>query len=64
MNIKEVEIEKLKEKTIILKDEWQKGKIIYIILDIVVVVILSVLADCNECEESEDYVKTKKDFYY
>ena len=50
MKIKEIEISKLKElkeKSMMLKDERQKGKVIYKIWDIVVVVILAVLADCN-----------------
>ena len=54
MEIKEIEISKLKElkeKSKMLKDERQKGKIVYKIWDIVVVVILAVLADCNEWEE-------------
>lgn len=65
MKIEEVEITKikeLKEKSMMLKDERQKGKVIYKIWDIVVVVILAVLADCNEWEEIEDYAKDKKDF--
>ena len=65
MNIKEIKVEKLKElkeKTMMLKDERQKGKITYKIWDIVVVVILAVLADCNEWEEIEDYAKDEKDF--
>ena len=45
-----------------LKDERQKGKIVYKIWDIVVVVILAVLADCNEWEEIADYARDKKDF--
>ena len=45
-----------------LKDERQKGKIVYKIWDIVVVVILAVLADCDEWEEIEDYAKEQKDF--
>ena len=65
MEIKEIEISKLKElkeKSKMLKDERQKGKVIYKIWDIVVVVILAVLADCNEWEEIEDYAKEQKDF--
>ena len=62
MNIKEIEISKLKEKSKMLKDERQRGKVIYKIWDIVVVVILAVLADCNEWEEIEDYAKEQKDF--
>ena len=60
-----IEVEKLKElkvKTMMLKDERQKGKITYKIWDIVVVVILAVLADCNEWEEIADYAKDEKDF--
>ena len=48
MNIKEVEIEKLRElkvKSMMLNDERQKSKITYKIWDIVVVVILAVLPD-------------------
>ena len=45
-----------------LKDERQKGKVIYKIWDIVVVVILAVLADCNEWEEIADYARDEKDF--
>lgn len=45
-----------------LKDERQKGKIIYKIWDIVVVTILAVLADCNEWEEIEDYAQEEKEF--
>ena len=58
MNIKEVEIEKLRElkvKSMMLNDERQKSKITYKIWDIVVVVILAVLADCNEWDEIEDF---------
>lgn len=65
MKIKEIEISKLKElkeKSKMLKDERQKGKIVYKIWDIVVVVILAVLADCNEWEEIADYARDKKDF--
>ena len=65
MKIKEIEISKLKElkeKSMMLKDERQKGKVIYKIWDIVVVVILSVLADCNEWEEIADYARDEKDF--
>ena len=65
MKIKEIEISKLKElkeKSKMLKDEKQKGKIVYKIWDIVVVVILAVLADCNEWEEIADYARDKKDF--
>ena len=60
-----IEVEKLKElkvKTMMLKDERQKGKITYKIWDIVVVVILAVLADCNEWEEIADYAEDEKDF--
>ena len=65
MEIKEIEISKLKElkeKSMMLKDERQKGKAIYKIWDIVVVVILAVLADCNEWEEIADYARDEKDF--
>ena len=65
MNIEEIEIEKLKElkeKSMMLKDERQKGKITYKVWDIVVVTILAVLADCNEWEEIADYAKDKKSF--
>lgn len=65
MEIKEIEISKLKElkeKSKMLKDERQKGKVVYKIWDIVVVVILAVLADCNEWEEIEDYAEEQKDF--
>lgn len=65
MNIKEIETEKLKElkeKSMMLKDERQKGKITYKIWDIVVVVILAVLADCNEWEEIADYAKDEVEF--
>ena len=65
MKIKEIEISKLKElkeKSMMLKDERQKGKVIYKIWDIVVVVILAVLADCNEWEEIADYARDEKDF--
>ena len=65
MKIKEIEISKLKElkeKSKMLKDERQKGKIVYKIWDIVVVVILAVLADCNEWEKIADYARDKKDF--
>ena len=63
--MKEIEISKLKElkeKTKMLKDERQKGKITYKIWDIVVVTILAVLADCNEWEEIEDYAQEEKEF--
>ena len=65
MEIKEIEISKLKElkeKSKMLKDERQKGKVVYKIWDIVVVVISAVLADCNEWDEIEDYAKEQKDF--
>jgi hypothetical protein len=65
MEIKELDIEKLKElkvKTMKLKDERQKGKKTYKIWDIVVVTILAVLADCNEWQEIFDYAKEEKDF--
>lgn len=65
MEIKEIEISKLKElkeKSMMLKDERQKGKVIYKIWDIVLVVILAVLADCNEWEEIADYARDEKDF--
>ena len=65
MKIKEIELSKLKElkeKSKMLKDERQKGKVTYKIWDIVVVVILAVLADCNEWEEIEDYAKEERDF--
>ena len=65
MKIKEIEISKLKElkeKSMMLKDERQKGKVIYKIWEIVVVVILAVLADCNEWEEIADYARDEKDF--
>jgi predicted transposase YbfD/YdcC len=65
MKIKEIEISKLKElkeKSKMLNDERQKGKVIYKIWDIVVVVILAVLADCNEWEEIADYARDEKDF--
>ena len=65
MNIKEIEkskLKELKEKSMMLKDERQKGKITYKIWDIVVVVILAVLAYCNEWEEIEDYAKDEKKF--
>lgn len=65
MKIKEIEISRLKElkeKSKMLKDERQKGKIVYKIWDIVVVVVLAVLADCNEWEEIADYARDKKDF--
>ncbi len=63
MKIKDIEkLKELKEKTMILKDKRQKGKITYKIWDIVVVVILAVLADCNEWEEIEDYAKDEKAF--
>lgn len=47
MKINEMELSKLKElkkKTKMLKDERQKGKVIYKILDIVVVVVLAVIS--------------------
>ena len=65
MKIKEIEISKLKElkeKSMMLKDERQKGKVIYKIWDIVVVVVLAVLADCNEWEEIADYARDEKYF--
>ena len=65
MNIEEIEIERLKElkeKSMMLNDKRQKGKVTYIIWDIVVVTILAVLADCNEWEEIADYAKDKKEF--
>ena len=65
MEIKEIEIAKLKElkeKTMMLKDERQKGKVVYKIWDIVVVVILAVLADCNEWEEIADFAEDEKNF--
>lgn len=65
MKMNEIELSKLKElkeKSKMLKDERQKGKVIYKIQDIVVVVILAVLADCNKQEEIEDYAKEEKDF--
>ena len=65
MKIREIDISKLKElkeKSKMLKDERQKGKVIYKIWDIVVVVILAVLADCNEWEEIEDYAQEEKQF--
>lgn len=65
MNIKEVEIEKLRElkvKSMMLNDERQKSKITYKIWDIVVVVILAVLADCNEWDEIEDFAIYEKPF--
>ena len=65
MNIKEVEIEKLRElkvKSMMLNDERQKSKITYKIWDIVVVVILAVLADCNEWDEIEDFAIYEKSF--
>ena len=55
-------LKELKEKSMMLKDERQKGKVIYKIWDIVVVVILAVLADCNEWEEIADYARDEKDF--
>lgn len=67
MEIKEIEISKLKElkeKTMMLKDEKQKGKVVYKIWDIVVVVILAVLADCNEWEEIADYAMDEKDIQF
>lgn len=65
MEIREIEILKLKdlkEKSKMLKDERQKGKVTYKIWDIVVVVILAVLADCNEWEEIADYAREVKEF--
>ena len=65
MKIKEIEISKLKElkeKSMMLKDERQKGKVIYKIWDIGVLVIRAVLADCNEWEEIADYARDEKDF--
>lgn len=65
MKIEEIEIEKLKElkeKSMMLNDKRQKGKVTYKIWDIVVVTILAVLADCNEWEEIADYAKDKKEF--
>lgn len=65
MNVKKVEIVKLKElkeKSMMLNDERQKSKITYKIWDIVVVVILAVLADCNEWDEIEDFAKDEKPF--
>lgn len=67
MEIKEIEISKLKElkeKSKMLKDERQKGKVVYKIWNIVVVVILAVLADCSliDCQELNkifvDFVKS------
>ena len=63
MKIEEIEIEKLKElkeKSMMLNDKRQKGKVTYKIWDIVVVAILDALADCNEWEEIADYAKDKK----
>lgn len=65
MEVKEIELSKLKElkeNSKMLKDKRQKGKVVYKIWDIVVVVILAVLADCNEWEEIEDYAKEEKPF--
>ena len=65
MKIEEIEIKKLKElkeKSMMLNDKRQKGKVTYKIWDIVVVAILAVLADCNEWEEIADYAKDKKEF--
>ena len=65
MKIEELEIRKLKElkeKSMMLNDKRQKGKVTYKIWDIVVVTILAVLADCNEWEEIADYAKDKKEF--
>lgn len=65
MEIREIEILKLKdlkEKSKMLKDERQKGKVTYKIWDIVVVVILAVLADCNEWKEIADYAREVKEF--
>ena len=65
MKIEEIEIEKLKElkeKSMMLNDKRQKGKVTYKIWDIAVVTILAVLADCNEWEEIADYAKDKKEF--
>ena len=65
MKIEEIEIEKLKElkeKSMMLNDKRQKGKVTYKIWDIVVVTILAVLADCNEWEEIADYARDKKEF--
>ena len=65
MNVKKVEIVKLKElkeKSMMLNDERQKSKITYKIWNIVVVVILAVLADCNEWDEIEDFAKDEKPF--
>lgn len=65
MNVKEVELLKLKElkeKSMMLNDERQKGKITYKIWDIVVVVILAVLANCDEWEEIEDFATDEKKF--
>lgn len=62
MKIEVEKLRELKEKTMMLNDERQKGKVTYKIWDIVVVVILAVLADCNEWEEIVDYAKDKKDF--
>ena len=62
MKIEVEKLRELKEKTMMLNDERQKGKVTYKIWDIVVVVILAVLADCNEWEEIADYAKDKKDF--
>ena len=65
MKIEEIEIEKLKElkeKSMMLNDKRQKGKVTYKIWDIAVVTILAVLADCNEWEEIADYARDKKEF--
>ena len=45
-----------------LKNERQKGKVVYKIWNIVVVVMLAVLTYCNECGEITDYAKEQKDF--
>ena len=65
MKIEVIEIEKLKElkeKSMMLNDKRQKGKVTYKIWDIVVVTILAVLADCNKWDEIADYAKDKKSF--
>lgn len=62
MKIEVEKLRELKEKTMMLNDERQKGKVTYKIWDIVVVVILAVLADCNEWEEIADFSKDEKDF--
>lgn len=54
MEINEIEIEKLKslkEKTMMLKDERQKGKITYKIWDIVVVVFVEFIEDIQFMED-------------